>query len=131
MMNAKATTVKDWEDALALGYRVSKPGRQNKKLEDLCGRLGPEYHLASIDFSNVIHRVIGGGWSLEIFPENRSHMKYIVSVMRDYGRTPVMMQREVPDVDDGIRCMAEMLLQIHVPESVYPVENNIVPRTDQ
>ena len=120
------TTNITYADALAAGYRVSKPDRPSKSLVKLCDRLGPEYHLAGIDYCNVIHRVIGDGWDVEIWPAGRG--KYNVTLWKGYGCQSVATEENVPDVDDAIQCMVEMMLHTNVPEDVYPTRYSLGPR---
>lgn len=115
-----------FEEALAAGYRISKAKRPGKKLQDLCERLGDEYHLATIDYGNVVHRVVGDGWDVEIYPSSRN--RYGVTLWKDYGRQSVVTETDVKDVDDAVACTVEMLLHLYVPEEIYPTRYNIGPR---
>ena len=115
-----------FDEALDAGYRVSAPRNPSKKLRDLCGRLGDEYHLATIDYGNVIHRVIGKGWDVEIFPKSSRSDTYFVVLWKGYGTEWVVTEENVRD--DAVMCMAEMLLHIYVPSDVYPTRFHIGPR---
>lgn len=113
-------------DAMAAGYRVNTPDKPSKSLVRLCDRLGPEYHLATIDGCNVIHRVIGDGWDVEIWRAGRR--KYNITLWKDYGCESVISETDIKDVDDAIQCMVEMMLHVSVPESVYPTRYSLGPR---
>ena len=126
--------VMDWKTAQELGYRVSEPKRVSMKLENLCIRLGDEYHLARIDGGNVIHRVIvnGGGnstgWDVEIFHVKSGSDKYNIALWKGYGRERVHTEEAVRDMDDTVACMVEMMLHLNTPASVYPTKYNLGPR---
>ena len=115
-----------FEQALEQGYRISKAVRPSKKLRALCAKLGPDYHLAAIDGGNVIHRVVGDGWDVEIYPHCPGVGKYSVVIWKDYGRRRMAMETEV--VVGAVKSTVEMLLHIFVPADVYPTKYNLGPR---
>lgn len=115
-----------FEEAREQGYRISKAVRPSKKLRTLCAKLGPAYHLAAIDGGNVIHRVIGAGWDVAVFPSRPGAGKYSVVIWKDYGRQRVAMETEV--VAGAVKSTVEMLLHIFVPDDVYPTRYNLGPR---
>lgn len=108
----KTTT---YADAQAAGYRVSPPDHPSKSLKKLCDRLGPEYHLAAIDHGDVIHRVIGDGWDVEIYPIHRG--KYNIALWKDHGCQLIHTQEDVPAND--VATMVRMVLRQYVPKEVY------------
>lgn len=118
--------IKTYTEALAAGYRVSAPDRPTKALTDLCSRLGHEYYLAMIDGCNVIHRVIGDGWDVEIWRVGRG--KYSITLWRDYGRESVATEENIPNKDDAVKCMVEMMLHVYVPANIYPTRYPLGPR---
>lgn len=121
----KTTT---YADAMAAGYRVDKPSRPTKKLQELCDRLGNEYHLATIDGCNVIHRVIGDGWDVEIWPRRSNSSYYNITLWKGYGCESVISEANIKDVDDAVKCMVEMMLHVSVPAEVYPTRYSLGPR---
>ena len=121
-------TTTTYADAMTAGYRVDKQIRPTKKLQELCDRLGSEYHLATIDGCNVIHRVIGDGWDVEIWPRRRGSRYYYITLWKDYGRQSVVSETDVKDMDDAIMCMVEMMLHTTAPEEVYPTRYPLGPR---
>ena len=84
------------QEAKVAGYRVDEPVRPSPFLIDLCHLLGPEYHLATIDGSNVIHRVIGGGRDVEIYPCNEKRTRFNVDLWENYGLNSVDSVHNVP-----------------------------------
>ena len=120
--------IMDWKMAQALGYRVSEPKRVSMKLHNLCIRLGDEYHIAKIDGGNAIHRVIGDGYDVEIYPVRSGSDKYNIVLWKGYGCESVHTEEAVKDTDDTIACSVEMMLHLFAPESVYPTRYNICPR---
>lgn len=120
--------IKNYADALAAGYRVSKPYNPTAQLEALCARLGSEYYLAIIDHGNVIHRVIGGGWDVEIYPRRPRSRYYSVNIWKGHGSQLVASENDVKDDGDTVKCMVEMMLHLYVPEEIYPTRYNIGPR---
>ena len=118
--------IKTYTDAMATGYRVTAPDHPSKTLAGLCSRLGPEYHLAMIDGCNVIHRVIGDGWDMEIWHAGRG--KYNITLWKGYGRQSVATEENVPDNGDAVKCMVEMMLHVYVPANIYPTKYPLGPR---
>lgn len=117
-----------YADAMTAGYRVSKPNRPTRQLKELCDRLGPEYHIATVDDCNVIHRVIGYGWDVEIWPRRSGSRYYNITLWKGYGRQIVATETDVKDMDDAIMCMVEMMLHTTAPEEVYPTRYPLGPR---
>lgn len=115
-------------DAMAPGYRVNTPDKPSRSLVRLCSRLGPEYHLATIDGCNVIHRVIGDGWDVEIWPRCHRSNYYNVTLWKGYGCESIISETDIKDVDDAIQCMVEMMLHTNVPEDIYPTKYSLGPR---
>ena len=107
--------IKTYTDAMAAGYRVTAPDQPSKTLAGLCSHLGPEYHLAMIDGCNVIHRVIGDGWDVEIWRAGRR--RYNITLWKGYGRESVISETDIPDQGDAVKCIFLTLLMILNSES--------------
>ena len=113
-------------EAIAAGYPVLEAKRPSKLLKELCEKLGDEYHLASIDGGNVVHRVIGSGWDVEIFPMRSGCRKYRIVLWKGYGRQSVVQEAGVRS--ECVGPMVEMLLHLYVPPAVYPTRYDMGPR---
>lgn len=68
--------------AVKAGYRVSCPVHLTAQEENLCKRLGPEYHAARLGVWNIAHRVIGDGWSTAVYPTANGREFYVVELWR-------------------------------------------------
>ena len=84
------------QDAKAAGYRVGEPNHPSPFLSDLCRLLGPEYHLATIDGGDVIHRVIGGGRDMEIYPCDKKRTRFNIVLWENYGLNSIDSVHDVP-----------------------------------
>ena len=74
-------------------YPIGAPINPGRGLKALCHRLGPKYHLASIDGGDVIHRVIGEGWDVEIYSSGKG---YNIALWGGYGGYLIETQEDVP-----------------------------------
>ncbi len=107
-----------YDEARAAGYLIAPPDHPSAKLKALCKRLGDDYHLATIDNGNVVHRVIGDGWDVEIFPANKAQTLFNITVYSRYGYRNMVNEYDVKP--EAVAGMVEMLLRLYVPEEVYP-----------
>ena len=70
--------------AVEAGYKVSSPMYLTAQEENLCKRLGPEFHPARLGVWNIAHRVIGDGWSAAVYPTASGREFYVVELWRGY-----------------------------------------------
>ena len=107
-----------FDEALAAGYRISKPVSPSKRLKEFCNSLGPEYHLANIDLGDVIHRVVGKGWDVEIFWERAG--EYQIVLWKDYGNESVKYMRGIKkeEVQDAVEMLIQMIVSADIHSAV-------------
>ena len=98
-------------DALTAGYRVSAQNDPSPRLKRLCSRLGTKYHLATIDYGDVINRVIGDGWDVEIYPINQT--RYNIALWKDHGCQLVFTAERILPSD--VASTVERLIRRFVP----------------
>ena len=81
------------KDAIAAGYDVELPKVPSPRLNDICHDLGGKYHRAD-SYGECIHRVLGNGHDLIIYPR-RNSKKLDIVLRREYGQ-------EIVDCIDGV-----------------------------
>lgn len=101
------------EEARAAGYRVGRHRNPQATVIQLCRRLGEDYHLALIDGGNVIHRVIGNGWDVEIYPMSKRCRKFCVVLWENYGGHLVVSKEDISLED--VRETVETLMHEYIP----------------
>ena len=53
---------------------------------------------------------------------------YNITLWKGHGRQIVTSETDVPDKDDVVKCMVEMMLHTSVPVEVYPTRYPLGPR---
>jgi len=110
-----------YKAAVQAGYRISRPRRITNKLKMLAWNLGKQYHLAQVGCWNSIHRVLGDGWSVVVFPVRVRSDWYVVEVRNDYdreivGRVHGVHEEYVPEY-------IQLLIDDYVPAEIAGATN--------
>jgi len=73
-------------EAMKQGYIVGLPDDPEPTLVSLCKKLGPNFHLVTIDGGNSIHTVLSGGGDIEIFRDRCVRgEKYTIALAEKHG----------------------------------------------